>query len=83
MMSNSQAKNQSDNQSNTMNLSNRPWYKEPMMWLVLGLPAVVVVAGFVTLYIASSRPETLVNAPHTKIGFTVEKVVPEKATESR
>lgn len=48
------------------------------MWLVLGLPAVVVVAGFFTLYIASSRPETLVNAPHTKIGFTVEKVQPQE-----
>jgi hypothetical protein len=53
-----------------------PWYKEPLMWLVLGLPATVVVAGFVTLYIASSNPETLVNAPHTKVGFTVEKAEP-------
>lgn len=78
-MSDSQAKNQ----KRPTAVPNRPWYKEPMMWLVLGLPAIVVVAGFVTLYIASSRPETLVNAPHTKIGFTVEKVVPEKAAESR
>ncbi|MDH4396802.1 MAG: FixH family protein [Limnobacter sp.] len=54
-----------------------PWYKEPLMWLVLGLPATVVVAGFVTLYIAASNPETLVTAPHSKIGFTVEKLTPQ------
>ncbi len=30
----------------------RPWYTEPMMWLVVGLPASVVVAGLVTAWIA-------------------------------
>lgn len=52
----------------------RPWYREPLMWLVLGLPATVVVAGLATLAIAVQNPETLVSAPHKKVGFTVEKV---------
>ena len=82
-MSDSQARNPRESKANAVGLANRPWYKEPMMWVVLGLPAIVVVAGFVTLYIAASRPETLVSAPHTKIGFTVEKIAPEKAAESR
>lgn len=30
----------------------RPWYREPMLWLVVGLPFIVVVAGFVTLFVA-------------------------------
>ena len=30
-----------------------PWWKEPMMWLVVGLPASVVVAGVWTFVIAS------------------------------
>ncbi len=30
----------------------RPWYSEPMMWLVVALPASVVVAGLVTAWIA-------------------------------
>lgn len=55
-----------------------PWYKEPLMWLVLGLPAIVVVAGIATLIIAASNPESLVNAPHSKIGFTVQKVPAEQ-----
>ncbi len=30
-----------------------PWWKEPLMWLVLGLPASVVVAGIYTIILAS------------------------------
>ena len=30
----------------------RPWHREPMVWLVLGLPALVVAAGIATLVIA-------------------------------
>lgn len=31
----------------------RPWFREPMLWLVLALPFSVVVAGFVTLGLAT------------------------------
>lgn len=55
-------------------MRNKPWYKEPLMWLVLGLPATAVAAGVVTLFLAASHPETLVNHPHSKVGLTVEKV---------
>lgn len=30
----------------------RPWYKEPMVWLVAAIPAAAVVAGFTTLFVA-------------------------------
>lgn len=30
----------------------RPWWREPMMWLVVGGPALVVVAGLATAVIA-------------------------------
>lgn len=33
-------------------LDARPWYREPMVWLVFGLPSIVVIAGIVTLVIA-------------------------------
>lgn len=52
----------------------RKWYQEPLMWLVLGLPALVVVAGVATMMIAASHPESLVSEPHSKIGFTVKTV---------
>jgi len=35
-----------------MNRPVLPWWRVPMVWLVIGGPAVVVVAGFVTLFIA-------------------------------
>lgn len=30
----------------------RPWWREPMVWLVIGGPAVVVVAGLATAVLA-------------------------------
>lgn len=30
----------------------RPWFREPMVWLVIALPLAVVIAGFATLFIA-------------------------------
>lgn len=60
-----------------MNPDKQSMMKEPWMWLVLGLPAAVVVAGFVTLWIAASNPEAIVSEPHQKIGFTVQQAQPE------
>jgi hypothetical protein len=34
-------------------MSERPWYREPMLALVIGLPAAAVVAGFATLVLAA------------------------------
>lgn len=54
--------------------------KQPWMWLVLGLPAAVVVAGLVTLFIALPNPEAIVSEPHQKQGFTVQRVQPNGET---
>jgi uncharacterized protein len=40
----------------------RPWWRERMLWLVLGGPAVVVVASFVTLALAVSNPDPVLRA---------------------
>lgn len=34
-----------------------PWWRQPTMWLVVGGPLVVVVAGFVTAVIAIRDPD--------------------------
>jgi uncharacterized protein len=34
-----------------------PWWRYPMVWLVIGGPAIVVVASFVTLALALSHPD--------------------------
>jgi len=35
----------------------KSWWREPMMWLVVGGPALVVVASFATLSLALSHPD--------------------------
>jgi uncharacterized protein len=38
-----------------------PWYRVGMMWLVIGGPAAVVVAGIVTMVIAWTHVDIVVN----------------------
>jgi membrane protein required for beta-lactamase induction len=48
-----------------MTLPNQPWYRHPIMWLVVGGPAVVVVAGFATLAIALAHPDPVLQTTAT------------------
>ena len=36
-----------------------PWWRYRIMWLVVGGPALVVIAGFFTLYLAIANPDYL------------------------
>jgi uncharacterized protein len=38
-----------------------PWWRHPMMWLVLGGPALVVVAAIATAVIAARGADTVLN----------------------
>lgn len=38
----------------------RPWWRFGHVWLVISGPAIVVIAGFVTLYLAASNPNEIV-----------------------
>jgi len=40
----------------------KPWWKYRMMWLVVGGPAIVVVASFFTLYLALHLPDPVCTA---------------------
>jgi hypothetical protein len=42
-------------------LSSGPWWRHSMMWLVLGGPALVVVASFVTLGLAIHYPDPVLS----------------------
>ncbi|WP_396433543.1 nitrogen fixation protein FixH [Limnohabitans sp.] len=39
-----------------------PWWRFGLVWMVFGGPAVVVVAGFSTLYIAIVNPDPVIKA---------------------
>ncbi|MCV2422167.1 hypothetical protein [Paucibacter sp. DJ2R-2] len=49
------------------------WWRTPMMWLVVGGPALVIVASFVTLSLAISHPDPVLE----------EKVVANKASGAK
>lgn len=46
----------------------QPWWRFGLVWMVFGGPAVVVVAGFITLYIAVTNPDPVLNVtPRTAL----------------
>jgi len=53
-----------------------PWWKFGRLWMVIAGPAVVVVASFVTLYLALSSPNTVLETKsaeqsHTGVGASL------------
>ena len=49
------------------------WWRTPMMWLVVGGPALVIVASFITLSLAINNPDPVLE----------DKVVANKASGSK
>ena len=49
------------------------WYKEPWPWLLMSGPAIVVVAGFITAWLAVVSNDGLVNDDYYKQGMTVNQ----------
>jgi hypothetical protein len=52
----------------------RPWYREPWPWILMSGPALVVVAGFATLWLAVSSSDGLVAEDYYKQGLAVNRV---------
>jgi hypothetical protein len=51
------------------------WHQEPIAWLVFGLPAVAVVASFITLAIAMKGSDSLVVDDYYKQGLEINEVL--------
>ena len=49
----------------------RPWYREPLMWFVVGLPATVVVAALFTLFLAVRGSDEVVRDDFRKEGLAI------------
>ena len=52
-----------------------PWWKFGYMWLVVGGPAIVVVAGFVTLWLAIRTPDPVVANDYYRRGVEINKTL--------
>lgn len=53
----------------------RPWYREPWVWGLMSGPAIVVVAGFITAWLAIRSNDGLVADDYYKRGLAIHEVV--------
>lgn len=62
--------------------SNDPWWKHGFVWMIIAGPAIVVVAGFVTLYLAVSNPNEIVNETTYQQGRQSDQSIEARRKES-
>lgn len=53
----------------------QPWYREPWPWILMAGPATVVVAGFVTAWLAVSSDDGLVLDDYYKQGLAINQTL--------
>ncbi len=61
--------------------ASRRWYQEPYVWLVLGGPLAVVVASMVTIYLAVSGADPVLERSATAVRVNpavVQKLAPDE-----
>ncbi len=61
-------------QQNTL-ASSAPWWKFGHVWLLVAGPAVVVVASFITLYLAVTRPDPVISEDYYQKRVEVNKIL--------
>jgi len=54
----------------------KSWWKEPMVWLIAGLPLSAVLAGLATVWIAFGNADTPLTKQFHKEGLTVQQKTP-------
>ncbi len=51
------------------------WWKYGHVWMVVGGPAIVVVASFFTLYLAITRPDPVMDENYYQKGIDINKTL--------
>ena len=54
-----------------------PWWKFGHVWLVISGPAIVVVASFITLYLAITRVDPVLDEDYYRKGININKTLPD------
>lgn len=72
--------NQTNNRrSNDHEKDDKPWWHYGHAWLVFGGPAVVVVASLITVYIAVSSRDSLVDENYYQSGININETLKAEA----
>ena len=56
-------------------LDTKPWWQYGHVWLIIAGPLWVVIAGFITLYLAVSRPDPVVDDDYYRKGIEINKTL--------
>lgn len=59
----------------TLTTNSPPWWKFGHVWMVVAGPAIVVVASFITLYLAITRPDPVVSEDYYRKGIEINKTL--------
>ncbi len=57
-----------------------PWWKYGHVWMVIAGPAVVVVAGFFTLWLAMRQPDPVLAEDYYQRGIDINKTIQQSDT---
>jgi len=60
-----------------------PWYREPLVWLVLAIPAAAVIAGAVMLVLANATWDGLVADDYYQRGLQIDRALARDAEAAR
>ncbi|GAA6120001.1 FixH family protein [Acidovorax sp. FG27] len=58
----------------------QPWWRHGYVWLVIAGPAIVVVAGFVTLWLALRQPDPVLAEDYYQRGLDINKTLRQQGT---
>lgn len=53
----------------------QPWWKFGYVWMIFGGPAVVVVASFITLWLAIRTPDPVIDENYYQRGIDINKTL--------
>jgi hypothetical protein len=62
--------------------SSGPWWKFGLVWMVVAGPVAVVLASFVTVYLAVTRPDPVVSADYYRQGIQINQRLEAQAAAS-
>ena len=51
----------------------KPWWRFPLVWMVMAGPALVVIASFVTLWLAVRTPDPVVASDYYRRGIEINQ----------
>jgi len=59
-------------------LDTKPWWRYGYVWFIIAGPFLVVVAGFITLYLAITRPDPVTDEDYYRKGIEINKTLNEQ-----